>query len=77
MSESFRDVLANADCLFHKVEIQAAVKQMSARIEQDLGDKTPLVLCIMNGGLIPAGMLLEHMDFLLEIVSNQQKPHSR
>jgi len=67
MTESFSDVLANADCLFHKVEIQAAVKQMSTRIEQDLGDKTPLVLCIMNGGLIPAGMLLEHMDFLLEI----------
>ena len=67
MSESFADVLANADCLFNKLEIQSAVKQMTARIEQDLGDKTPLVLCVMNGGLIPAGMLLEHMSFLLEI----------
>ncbi len=67
MSESFTDVLASADCLFTKLEVQAAVKHMSARIEKDLQDKTPLVLCVMTGGLIPSCMLLEHMNFLLEI----------
>lgn len=67
MSESFSDVLANADCLFNKIEVQAAVKQMADGITRDLGDKNPLVLSVMTGGLIPAGMLLEHLDFLLEM----------
>ncbi|MFO7602535.1 MAG: hypoxanthine-guanine phosphoribosyltransferase [Gammaproteobacteria bacterium] len=67
MSESFSEVLANADCLFNKREVQAAVMRMAADIRRDLADSTPLVLSVMTGGLIPTGMLLEHLDFLLEI----------
>lgn len=67
MSESFAEVLDSADLLFDKQAIQAAAKSMADDISRDLGDKIPLVLCVMNGGLIPAGMLLEHLDFLLEI----------
>lgn len=67
MSESFSHVLENADRLYNKIEVQAAAKQMADNITHDLKDKNPLVLCVMTGGLIPAGMLLEHLDFLLEI----------
>lgn len=67
MSESYGDILANADCLYNKQDVQAAVTKMADQITADLADKNPLVLCVMTGGLIPAAMLLEHMNFLLEI----------
>ena len=67
MRESFADVLANADLIFNKQDVKTAAKDMADKIRLDLGDKTPLVLCVMNGGLIPSGLLLEHLDFLMEI----------
>jgi len=67
MSESFEKVLEQADCLFNKAEVQAAVKIMCEQIQNDLADKYPLVLSVMTGGMIPTGMMLEHLDFLLEI----------
>ena len=67
MSESFADVLSKADLLFNKQQVKDAVIKMAEAIRSDLADKNPLILTVMNGGLVPAGMLLEHMDFLMEI----------
>jgi hypoxanthine phosphoribosyltransferase len=67
MTESFVEVLQNADCLFNKTEVEAAASSMANAIKTDLEHKNPLVLCVMTGGLIPAGILLEYMDFMLEI----------
>ncbi|PPC76357.1 hypoxanthine-guanine phosphoribosyltransferase [Pokkaliibacter plantistimulans] len=60
-------VHAQADCLVSPEEIQTAYDNMAEAITNELADKTPLVLCVMRGGLIPAGQLLPRLDFPLEL----------
>lgn len=58
---------AQADCLVSSEEISQAYDNMAEAISEVLADKTPLVLCVMRGGLVPTGQLLNRMDFPLEI----------
>ncbi|MFZ5594374.1 MAG: hypoxanthine-guanine phosphoribosyltransferase [Pseudomonadota bacterium] len=60
-------VYAKADRLWSLKEIEAALDCMAADITATLADKNPLVLCVMNGGLIPAGGLLPRLDFPLQL----------
>ena len=64
--EHIRQVKAEADCLFTDAEVQAALDQMAAAITAKHQNNNPLVICIMNGGLIVAGNLLLRLDFPLE-----------
>ena len=49
------NILDEADLLASEVEVQRAIDRMAAEMTESLRDKRPLVLCIMNGGLIVAG----------------------
>ncbi len=40
---------------------------MAAEITAVLRDQNPIALCVMIGGLVPAGMLLPRLEFPLEI----------
>ncbi len=40
---------------------------MAIKIKQQLGEQNPLVLCVMTGDLVPAGMLLPRLDFALNL----------
>ena len=65
--EHIRRIYREADCLYAQAEVAKALDAMAVRITERLSDAMPLVLCVMNGGLIPAGMLLERLDFLLQL----------
>jgi len=70
MSVSFEEaqaVLSRADCLHSVAEIDAAFERMAASITQEIGDREPLVICVMQGGLIPTGLLLSRLSFPLQI----------
>lgn len=56
-----------ADLLCSKAQVEAAMDNMAAQITAKLADKNPLVLCVMVGGLIPAGQLLSRLDFPLHM----------
>ena len=58
-------VLANADCCYTRQQIEQAIDQMAQQITRQLGDKNPLLLCVMTGGLIITGDLLLRLDFPL------------
>ncbi len=60
-------VYQNADCLFSKKQVNAALDQMADAISTQLSDQNPLILCVMNGGLIVTGALLQRLDFPLQI----------
>ncbi len=60
-------VMAEADLLCSQQQIDAALDVMAVKIKQQLGDQNPLVLCVMTGGLVPAGMLLPRLDFPLNL----------
>ncbi|MEO9273314.1 hypoxanthine-guanine phosphoribosyltransferase [Marinomonas sp. 5E14-1] len=60
-------ILDEADCLVDEVELNTALDKMAAQITTDLSDKLPLVLCVMNGGLVPTAALIERLNFPLEL----------
>ncbi|GAB4297265.1 MAG: hypoxanthine-guanine phosphoribosyltransferase [Thiohalomonadaceae bacterium] len=60
-------VYREADCLYSRAEVDAAIAAMAGAITAQLRDSNPLVLCVMTGALIPMGQLLTHLDFPLQI----------
>lgn len=65
--EAAQAVLARADCLHSSAEVDAAFDRMAASITQQIGDSEPLVICVMQGGLISTGLLLARLHFPLQI----------
>ena len=65
--EELERVLASADCLHDAATIEAAVGRMASTINHEYRELVPLVLVVMNGGLLPAGWLLSKFDFLFEL----------
>ncbi len=65
-SEQAARVLAEADLLHSPEEVSAMLDTMAAEITAKLADKSPLVLCVMTGGVIVTGHLLTRLGFPLE-----------
>lgn len=59
-------VLAEADCLVEEPQVHAAIQAMATAITGRLRDRNPLLLCVMNGGLILTGQLLPQLKFPLQ-----------
>ena len=53
--------------LYSMSEVGTAVSRMAAEITQKLSTSCPWVMPVMNGGLIPAGLLLQQLDFPLQL----------
>ena len=62
-------VADRADCLYSEEQVEAAIDELAASISEQLVDKNPIVLCIMNGGLILCGKLVTRLNFPLQIDS--------
>jgi hypoxanthine phosphoribosyltransferase len=61
-----QQVMAEADLLFSAADIQQALDVMAEEITARLAGQNPLLLCVMNGGVITAGHLLTRLNFPLE-----------
>jgi hypoxanthine phosphoribosyltransferase len=61
-----RRVFAEAECLADKTALLIAIAEAAHRITRDLGNTCPVVLCVMNGGVVFAGQLLPLLPFPLE-----------
>ncbi|MGB5305592.1 MAG: hypoxanthine-guanine phosphoribosyltransferase [Gammaproteobacteria bacterium] len=48
-------------------EVQRALDDMAVQIDAVLGDTLPVILCVLTGGIIPAGHILTRLSFPLEI----------
>src|SRR3569832_1214236 len=59
--QHIRDTLAHAERIYSQHDIDAAYDRMAAAITARLADSNPLVLCVLVGGLIPAGQLLPRL----------------
>lgn len=58
-----RDVLAAADCLFSESAVAAAYDALATHIEADYAHLNPLIMVVMNGGMIPAAELMRRLKF--------------
>jgi len=65
--EQAQRVYEEADCLYSREQVEAAIVALAKTISDDLAEKNPLVLAVMSGAMIPAGMLLSYLDFPLQI----------
>ena len=65
--KDIRRMRSEADCLADGPTVEAAIDRMASDITQRLSDADPLVLAVMNGGLVLAGRLLTRLDFPLEL----------
>lgn len=66
-SEQLDALLARCECLVPAEEMQAAYARLAREINQQLAGRLPLVLAVMNGGLVSVGQLLSRLDFPLEL----------
>ncbi len=65
--QELEQVMAEADLLISKADVEAALDRMATEITADLNDKLPVVYAIMNGGLAIAGQMMTRLNFPLEM----------
>ncbi|HYQ92382.1 MAG TPA: hypoxanthine-guanine phosphoribosyltransferase [Candidatus Competibacteraceae bacterium] len=66
-AEQAQAVLDEADMVCSAQTVTAALERLAAAITARLRDCNPLLLVVMNGGMIPAVWLLNRLDFPLQI----------
>lgn len=60
-------VYERADRLYSEAQVEAALDRLAADITGVLADQDPILLCVMQGGLVPAGKLLPRLAFPLQL----------
>ncbi len=67
MLNEIQDVVAKAELLYDKSQVESALDDMAEKITLFLSQRNPLLLCVMNGGIVIAGHLLTRLDFPLTL----------
>lgn len=67
MLDEVRDVMKNADCLFSRDDVQAAISRLAQEINLELAHCNPVFLSVMNGALVVAGELLTQLNFPVQV----------
>ena len=78
MIEHIKTIQKTADLLYSAQEEDAAIDKMAGQINSLLTDSNPLVLCVMNGGIIIAGQLITRLTMPLTIDAiNASRYHNK
>ncbi len=67
--EEIKQVEGEADLIYAQEQVEAALDRMALEITAHLGSSRPVVLTVLNGGIIFVGQLLTRLCFPLEIDS--------
>ncbi|MBV7434708.1 hypoxanthine-guanine phosphoribosyltransferase [Cardiobacteriaceae bacterium TAE3-ERU3] len=62
-NQELEGVLSNSECLITTAEVNAAYDKLAAQLNLHYAGLNPIVMVVMNGGLIPAGQLLTRLNF--------------
>lgn len=65
--EQAQAVLREADCLYSAAQVEKALDRMADDIADRLAGTSPILMCVMNGGLVPTGKLATRLDFPLHM----------
>ena len=63
--EQAAEVLASAQQLYSQQEVEQTLDRLARQISERLAEANPLVLCVLNGALIPTGHLMTRLAFPL------------
>jgi len=64
--DHIKQVRAEADCLVSVEQAEKALDKLALEITGRHKNNNPLIVCVMNGGLIVTGCLMSRLDFPLE-----------
>lgn len=67
MLDEIKQIESSADLLYSETEVEAALDKMANNINLLLADRNPLVLCVMNGGVVVTGKLMTRLNFPLTL----------
>jgi hypoxanthine phosphoribosyltransferase len=65
--ETYAAIADRAECLVTQEAMEQALDRMAETISTRLAGTDPVVLCVMSGGVIAAGLLLPRLDFQLRV----------
>ncbi len=65
--EEIKQVEASARTLYTESEVEQAIERMAQEISEHLAESNPLLLCVLNGGIVIAGKLLTRLRFPLQL----------
>jgi len=61
-----KGILASASVLFNARDVAGALARMASSVEAAIGDRNPVVLAVMNGGVFVAAELCKRFEFPYE-----------
>lgn len=61
--EELEKVLHNSECLISADMINSAYNRLAAELNLHYQNRNPIIMVVMNGGLIPAGHLMTRLSF--------------
>lgn len=59
-------VFERAELLYRQEQIETALAGLAVEVTRVLKDVDPLIICVLNGGLVPLGRLLPQLHFPLQ-----------
>ena len=65
--DQMTEVMQEADCIHDATAVDNALHEMAKAITADIGNKVPLVIGVMNGGMLPLSLLLTKLNFPLKL----------
>ncbi len=78
MLKEINAIQAHADLLVNEQQIAVAIEHIAEQINSLLADRNPLVLCVLNGGLVFTGQLLPKLTIPLTLDSiNVSRYHNK
>ena len=66
-SDRLQALLGRCDLLVSPDEMQATYARLAGEIDRQLAGRLPVVLAVMNGGLVSAGQIVPRLSFPLEL----------
>jgi len=60
-------VFAEADRIYSKEEVERALNRMATDMAAQISELDPVILCVMNGGLVPTAGLMARWQFPLQV----------
>ncbi len=67
MLKEIQKIQKNAQLVHTEAEVEAAIDCMAEQINAVMAERNPIVLCVMNGGIVTAGKLLTKLTFPLTL----------
>jgi hypoxanthine phosphoribosyltransferase len=67
MLNEIKHIQENADLLYNQQQVEDALDKIGTQINQQLADCNPLILCVLNGGIVSLGKLLTRLTMPLNI----------